>query len=153
MFTTRTAAAIAALLFCYATVAGGQAIDHTRQERLRANDKARVAIDSARGIIVITVGPVDIPAGVPYNEHVAPAPIDVAWPVSGWIRGFRMDLVDSCGRVLPREMLHHAGVVNADRRQLVSPAAERLIAASRETEEVQLPASMGVPLTLGSHLV
>jgi hypothetical protein len=114
---------------------------------------ATTTIDSARRRVVISVGPIDIPANVPYDQHVSPPPIEVAWPVSGWVRGFRVVLVDSAGRELPREMLHHAGVVNADRRQLISPAAERLLAASRETETVRLPASLGVPMPRDSRLL
>jgi hypothetical protein len=114
---------------------------------------ARVVVDSVRRVVVVSVGPVTIPASVPYDQHVGPAPIDIEWPVSGWIRGFRIDVVDSSGLALPRELLHHAGIANADRRQLVSPAAERLIAAGRETDAVLLPESMGVPLDRGSHLL
>ena len=114
---------------------------------------ARVTIDSVRHVVVVSVGPITIPASVPYDEHVGPAPIEIEWPVSGWIRGFRIDVVDSSRRVLPRELLHHAGIVNTDRRQLVSPAAERLIAAGRETDAVLLPKSMGVPLDRGTHLL
>jgi hypothetical protein len=114
---------------------------------------ARVVVDSARRVVIVTVGPVTIPASVPYDQHVAPTPIGIEWPVSGWIRGFRIDVVDSSGRVLPRELLHHAGIVNDDRRQLVSPAAERLIAAAEETHAALLPASMGVPLDCGSRLL
>ena len=114
---------------------------------------ARTTVDSVRRRIVVSVGPIHIPANVPYDQHISPPPIDVAWPVSGWVRGFRVVLVDSTGRELPREMLHHAGVVNADRRQLISPAAERLLAASRETEAVRLPASLGVPVPRDSRLL
>jgi hypothetical protein len=114
---------------------------------------AHVIVDSARRVVIVSVGPVTIPASVPYDQHVGPAPIGIEWPVSGWIRGFRIDVVDSSGRVLPHELLHHAGIVNDDRRQLVSPSAERLLAAGRETDAVLLPKSMGVPLDRGSHLL
>jgi hypothetical protein len=114
---------------------------------------ARVIVDSARRVVIVSVGPVTIPALVPYDQHVGPAPVGIEWPVSGWVRGFRIDVVDSAGRVLPRELLHHVGIVNDDRRQLFSPGAERLIAAGRETDAVLLPESMGVPLDRGSPLL
>src|SRR5688572_23245687 len=73
---------------------------------------ARVIVDSARRVVIVSVGPVTIPAFVPYDQHVGLAPIGIEWPVSGWIRGFRIDVVDSSRRVLPRELLHHAGIAN-----------------------------------------
>lgn len=114
---------------------------------------ARIAVDSARRRVVVSVGPLSIPAATPYDHHIAGAPISFAWPVSGWVRGYRIDLVDSSGRLLPREMLHHAGVANKSRRALLAPMAERLLAASRETEPFQLPESMGVPLDRNSQLL
>jgi hypothetical protein len=125
----------------------------TRHDARATAPSARLTIDSARHVVVVSVGPVVIPASVPYDQHVGPAPIEIEWPVSGWIRGFRIDVVDSSGRALSRELLHHAGIANTDRRQLMSPAAERLIAAGRETDALLLPESMGVPLDRGSHLL
>ena len=133
-----------------ATSAPPPAVDQTAPAMAPS---ARAIVDSARRVVIVSVGPVTIPASVPYDQHVGPAPIGIEWPVSGWIRGFRIDVVDSSGRVLPRELLHHAGIANDDRRQLVSPAAERLIAAGQETDAVLLPKSMGVPLDRGSRLL
>ncbi|MDB4891470.1 MAG: exported protein of unknown function [Gemmatimonadetes bacterium] len=106
----------------------------------------RVSVDSAQHQVVITVGPLHMPAATPYEHHIAAEPVRFAWPVSGWMRGFRVDLVDSTGRGLPREMLHHAGVTSLSRRELAYPVAERLFAAGRETEPVMLPGSLGVPI-------
>src|SRR6266849_6556186 len=89
----------------------------------------RVRIDSARSEALITIGPLRIPASTPYNHHFAPPPAPFTWPATGWVGGFRIELLDSAGRILPREMLHHAGVTNLDRRQLAYPIAERLFAA------------------------
>jgi hypothetical protein len=75
------------------------------------------------------------------------------WPAAGWLRGYRIDLFDAEGRVLPRDMMHHAGVVNLERRQLAYPLVERLVAAGRETRPVMLPESMGVPLAAGQKLL
>ena len=108
---------------------------------------AQIRVDSLRREVIITAGPIHLPAATPYDHHLASAPIAFTWPVSGWARGYRVDLVDRDGRVLPREMLHHAGVANLDRRQVAYPLVERLFAAGRETPQVMLPASMGVPLS------
>jgi hypothetical protein len=106
----------------------------------------RVNVDTARSEVVVTVGPLHVPAGTPYSHHTPETRLQFRWPVSGWVRGYRIDLIDSAGNILPREMLHHAGVANLDRRQLPYPKVERLFAVGRETTPVVLPNSMGVPL-------
>src|SRR5687768_13919888 len=103
----------------------------------------RVAIDSARQEIVLSVGPIAIAPATPYSHHGAEAYHVIQWPVSGWLRGYRVDLVDSAGRLLPRKLLHRAGMANLDRRQVAYPIAERVFAAAHETAPVVLPKSMG----------
>lgn len=111
-----------------------------------SNQTVRVSVDTARLEVIVTVGPLHVPAGTPYSHHAAETRLQFSWPVSGWVRGYRIDLIDSKGNILPREMLHHAGVANLDRRQLPYSKVERLFAVGRETSPVVLPSSMGVPL-------
>ena len=78
---------------------------------------------------------------------------DFDWPVDGWFRGYRIDLVDAKGQPVPKHILHHMIMVNFSRRQLLYPAAERLMGAGTETdEEVSVPKTIGVPLTPGMRL-
>jgi hypothetical protein len=113
----------------------------------------RVRTDVARREIVVTVGPIEIPAATSYSHHPPEARLQFQWPAAGWLRGYRIDLLDAEGRLLPRDMIHHAGVVNLERRQLAYPLVERLVAAGRETRPVMLPESMGVPLVSGQKLL
>jgi hypothetical protein len=113
----------------------------------------RVVTDSARQEIVLSVGPIDIAAKTPYNHHGAESYHVIEWPVAGWMRGYRVDLVDSAGGLLPRALLHHAGMANMDRRQVAYPIAERVFAAAHETAPVVLPKSMGLPLSTGQRMV
>ena len=113
----------------------------------------RVRVDSKRREVVVTVDPVEIPAATLYSHHPAEERMRFRWPVGGWIRGYRIDLLDSAGQLLPREMLHHAGVANLERRQLPYPLVERLFAVGRETRPVMLPDSMGVPMAPQSERV
>lgn len=106
-----------------------------------------------RSEMVVTVGPIEIPASTSYSHHPPEARMQFQWPAAGWLRGYRIDLLDTQGRVLPREVMHHAGVVNLERRQLAYPLVERLVAAGRETRPVMLPESMGVPLAAGQKLL
>ena len=74
------------------------------------------------------------------------------WPVSGWIRGARVEVEDPSGRPLPQSRIHHVNLLNFTRRQLVHPAIERLYAAGQESEPIMLPRTVGIPLSQGADL-
>jgi len=111
-----------------------------------ARPELDIRVDSINHQISVTVGPMSIPITKDYTHHGAETYVSFRWPVSGWVRGYRIDVVDSAGALMPRDLLHHAGMANLDRRQLAYPLAERLFAAGRETPPVMLPSSMGLPL-------
>ena len=119
----------------------------------QAESDIRIQANPARGEIMVSVGPIDIPAATAYSHHPAEARMRFRWPSDGWLRGYRIDLVDAQGRTLPRALLHHAGVANLDRRQLPYPSVERLVAVGRETPPILLPDSMGIPLVAGQDLM
>lgn len=75
-----------------------------------------------------------------------------AWPVSGWLRGARVEVRDADGAELPQRLVHHVNLVNFDRQQLVHPAVERLYAAGQETGAILLPRTVGVPVPVGARL-
>ncbi len=74
------------------------------------------------------------------------------WPVDGWFRGFRVELVDREGRPVPPHVMHHMVMVNFSRRQLLYSAAERLMGTGTETGEVSVPKTIGVPMKPGMQL-
>jgi len=74
------------------------------------------------------------------------------WPCDAWLRGFALRLEDAEGRELPLHWIHHLKVVNFARRQLVYPITERLIAVSRESRDLKLPVSVGIPVRAGDEL-
>jgi hypothetical protein len=113
----------------------------------------QVQVDSVRHEITLTAGHIHIPGGTGYGHEHAETNVHFVWPAGGWARGYRIDIVDSLGHLLPRDVLHHAGIANLDRRTLPYPVAERLLAAGRETPAMMLPASMGIPLSAGQHMV
>jgi hypothetical protein len=94
--------------------------------------------------VTITITPLRIEGSTDYHRHGPDGRVAFSWPEDGWVNGYRMELIDAEGRVLPAEMLHHAGVVNLDRRQLAYPMMERLFAVGRETGHVTLPDWMGL---------
>ncbi|HKC11303.1 MAG TPA: hypothetical protein VKI41_04510, partial [Vicinamibacteria bacterium] len=118
-----------------------------------SSSAVEVRIDAEHREVVVTAWPIHIPEATLYHHHPSETYLRFQWPVRGWVRGYRLDLLDSGGRTLPREMLHHAGVANLDRRQLPYPLVERLLAVGRETRPVMLPASIGVPLAPGQQLL
>jgi len=75
-----------------------------------------------------------------------------AWPGTSWLHGFHLELVDSLGHPLPRRLLHHLGMVNFDRRELVYSFAERVMGVGQETADISLPKSIGLPLEAGQHI-
>lgn len=120
---------------------------------ITADSNVHIRVDSSRHEVVISAGPVRIPAATPYAHHTNEEYLPVVWPVSGWMRGYRVDLVDSAGKLLPSELIHHVGMANLARRQLAYPIAERLFASARETRPVELPESMGVPVSGNERMV
>ena len=120
-----------------------------------------VTIDSSKHELLIKAGPFDL-ANMPPMDQGAMMDLGMAhdtpvqqfvWPIDGWFRGFRVELVDARGQQVPRHVLHHLIMVNFSRRQLVYPAAERLMGAGTETDnEISVPKTIGVPMSPGMHL-
>jgi hypothetical protein len=113
----------------------------------------QIQLDSANKEVVLSVGDIRLDSAMAYGQAHAQTNVGFVWPFRGWARGYRIDVVDAAGRVLPRKVLHHAGIVNLSRRQLAYPMAERLLAAAHETPSVMLPGSMGVPLEPNQHMM
>jgi hypothetical protein len=120
-----------------------------------------VAVDSSKHELTITAGPYDLPNMPPMDDHAMmdlgmshDTPVQhFAWPVDGWFRGYRVDLSDAQGHPVPRHVMHHMIMVNFSRRQLLYPAAERLMGAGTETDaEVTVPKTIGIPMSPGMKL-
>src|SRR6266566_392485 len=77
-----------------------------------------------------------------------------AFPVDGWLQGFRIDLFDDSGRMLSHRLLHHLIMVNFSRRQFIYPALERLLGAAEESDtgDFRVPRTIGVPMRAGQEL-
>jgi hypothetical protein len=119
-----------------------------------------VTVDSSRHELTVTSGPFDLPNMPPMEDH---AMMDLGmshdtklqrfrWPVDGWFRGFRVELVDGAGRSVPAHVIHHMIMVNFSRRQLLYAAAERLMGIGTETGEVSVPKTIGIPMKPGMDL-
>lgn len=122
--------------------------------------KATVQVDPAKREVIVTAGPFHVAAMPPgmkhedmesMNDHNTPL-IRFEWPVDGWLRGFQVEVVDGDGNPVDRRVIHHLIGVNFDRRQLLYPAIERIFGIGRETEDMSVPRSIGVPMTSGLRL-
>jgi hypothetical protein len=127
---------------------------------VNAQVPVQVRVDSSRREVVITAGPYRLPANPP-GMHEGMEDMDqpedllvqeFAWPLTTWVRGFRLSIVDSAGRPLPRGLMHHMSMMNLDRREIVYPIVERLLGAGRETEDVVFPSTVGIPVEAGHRL-
>lgn len=118
-----------------------------------------VRVDSSRHIVLLEYR---IPAATPadhgdHGAHGAHAGhIETmsrfAWPVDGWVRGARVEVLGTDGAPLPQRRLHHVNLINFARRQLVHSGVERLWGAGQETDPVMLPAGVGVPVAAGTAM-
>jgi hypothetical protein len=130
--------------------------------RLAADTEATVTmtVDSSRHEILIKAGPFFLPNMGKMDDH---AMMDMGmghftpvyhfvWPVEGWMRGFRTQVVDAQGKELPKSLMHHMIAINFSRRQALYPAAERLFGAGKETADATIPATIGVPMKPGMDM-
>ena len=114
-----------------------------------------VRVDSAQHTVVLTGGSYDIEPGMdempgmPMGMMQMPVSslLNFRWPVNGWIRGVRLRIFDDQGKPLSRKLVHHINVVNFGRRQLFYAIPERMIAMGEETEDVKVPATVGIPVS------
>lgn len=122
----------------------------------RPGPQAGVTVDSARHTVTLTLGDFRIepaPAGYgsPLAMHV-PHTATVEWPIDGWVRGISLRIADAQGVPLPKSLLHHLAIVNFGRRQLLKPTPERVVAFGRETGDMSLPRTVGIPMSRGMPL-
>jgi len=121
-------------------------------------DSARleVAVDSSAKEIILTIGPFNLPdrTGEDAHDHSGAGhdtPVyHFAWPIEGWLRGFHLQAMDSEGNVLPQRIVHHMIVVNFDRRQLVYPAAERILDPGPKRRATCCPRALAYPCVPGA---
>ncbi|MBI4420766.1 MAG: hypothetical protein HY560_08070 [Gemmatimonadetes bacterium] len=120
-----------------------------------------VQVDSSRHEIVLTAGPFRAAPAMPGHHHAMPAMQDemytpvyrFRWPIHGWLRGYRLELVDGRSNRLPRKLIHHLAVVNFSRRMLLYPSVERLFAIGAEGDDgMQAPKIIGVPMPRGQEI-
>lgn len=146
--------------------------DTTPTDWIRALPAAEIHVYPDRHEITIDLGPVDVPAGMHHeampgmampgmnmSEHSAHNPVyppvmGVDLPLSGWMSGFRVEMVDTEGHQLPSDLLHHYNLIDPNHRELFLPISRRVLAAGSETGPVKMARWLfGAPFTQGERLV
>jgi hypothetical protein len=117
----------------------------------------KIAVDSVKHTVVITAGPFEIAkmmdmSGDMMHHHTESAMMRYQWPVDGDLSGLNVELYKADGSPVSIETVHHLVMYNFDRRQLIHESIERLFAWGQDTQQVDLPSGVGVPLPLGEHL-
>jgi hypothetical protein len=114
---------------------------------------ASEAYDAERGEVVLGLAPVDLPANTGHHAVDQPGARTTAVPLSGWLQGYTVELVDATGNPVPREVLHHVNILRPDRRELFSSIMQRVGAAGSETADVKIPRLLGYPVEAGDSLI
>ncbi len=120
---------------------------------LAAQARLTATLENGGKDFVLTLGPVDLPAGATHHQVLQPAAQEVRVPGAGWLRGYRMEFVDGAGRPVPHSVLHHLNLIMPDRRELFSPIMLRVGAAGQETAPVELPWLMGFKVKAGEKIL
>jgi hypothetical protein len=120
--------------------------------------KLTVRVDAQRSELLFDLGPVDLPGAMPdmpdmEMSMVAPPVLSVGMPVSGYMHGFSVEIVDQEGHVLPSTLLHHINLIAPQRRELFSQIMQRVGAAGAETGPLEFPRVIGYPITRGDSLL
>ncbi|HEX6575689.1 MAG TPA: hypothetical protein VF042_12040 [Gemmatimonadaceae bacterium] len=121
-------------------------------------------IDAAKHEVSFITGPFDVPPmnmamhGMDHSsmqmghDEAVHTFYQFTWPVDGYAKGFRVEVRDAKGKVLPTALLHHVTGVTIDRRQYIYSSSERLFGVGKETEAVVLPGNLAVPLRKGQRI-
>lgn len=117
----------------------------------------RLVDDEERGTFVLTIGPMDLPAGGDHHGMhgaVLPPVGTVTLPRNAYLYGFDFDVVDGEGRPVPSEVLHHLNLIDSDHRELFLPISQRILAIGRETGAQAMPRLLfGYPVQAGQRMV
>ncbi|HYK82126.1 MAG TPA: hypothetical protein VEU55_03200 [Gemmatimonadales bacterium] len=117
---------------------------------------ASVSVDASLGRMVIELPAVELPApGAGHDMTMVSLPLcQVTIPIDAWLHSARVEVVDAAGRALPPETLHHFNLSDPGRRELFLPITLHLLAASKETPHLEVPALLfGVPIERGQRLI
>ena len=117
---------------------------------------ARVSLNAAASEITIELPGIPLPAHTGHHGGGGgyPPVVRAELPVDASLYGFRVEVVDSAGNLLPAGLIHHFNLIDPNNRELFLPISRRIMAAGKETGAQKLPRFLfGVPMPKGSLVV
>ncbi len=102
---------------------------------------------------VVELGPVDLPASGSDVAEDQPRPMKMVMPVTGWMHGFTIELVDKDMKPVPQELMHHVRLIAPHKRDLFTPVMLRVVGAGSDTRSVMVPRILGYPLHRGDSIL
>jgi hypothetical protein len=118
------------------------------------SDHLVVTDNPAEKTLVIALGPIDLPARTSHHDLEQLAVQEGTVPFDLMIRGFRIEAVDGDGNEVPQIVVHHANILDPERRELFLPIMRRVVAASHETKPQKLPGWLfGFPMVEGDRFL
>jgi hypothetical protein len=122
-------------------------------------DKIVMKASMTHGELLLDIGPFDVPAAMHDGEGdhemkmpEAP-PLWALVPATGWLHGYRVELIDGSGHPISQRLLHHVNVIATQRRELFSGIMLRVAAAGPETGSVSIPNLIGYEAHAGDTLL
>ncbi|MFI5232996.1 MAG: hypothetical protein ACHQSE_10855 [Gemmatimonadales bacterium] len=122
--------------------------------------KITMTASMTHGELLLDIGPFDVAAAMPGghdDDHEMKMPeAPPLWalvPATGWLHGYRVDLIDKDGHPVPQALLHHVNVIATQRRELFSGIMLRVAAAGPETGTVSIPSLIGYEAHAGDTLL
>jgi hypothetical protein len=153
----RTIALLLASVASATALAQGVAGSHDAMAMGASPKAVTISATMRPGELLLEIGPMDVPAASHEDEgHHAMLEAPPLWalvPASGWLHGYRVELIDKDGRAVPQSVLHHVNVIATQRRELFSGIMLRLAAAGPETGAVTLPRLIGYEAHQGDTLL
>jgi hypothetical protein len=114
---------------------------------------AGAAGDPVHVRFIMELPAVDLPALLDHHEAPQPPPMEVVIPADGWVRGFRVEVIDAEGNSVPSRVLHHVQLFDPERRDLFNPYMLRVIGAGGETGGGSIPWPFGYRVQAGDTLL
>jgi hypothetical protein len=116
---------------------------------------ASMTFDANQGQLVLDLPPADLPPSGAGGMSMVSSPVYQAGvPASCTIHSSRALVLDSAGHELPKAFLHHVHLSDAGHRDLFLAGTLHLLAASKETPSVEVPAwILGLPVIQGQRLI
>ncbi len=113
----------------------------------------QVVNDHENEELIFYIGPIDLPAGASHHLVKQPPLLTATVPIDAYLYAFDVEMLAGDGQPMTNRVLHHVNLIDPDHRELFSPIARRLFAASSETPPASLPRVLGIRVEKDQQLV